>query len=584
MSDLDDDDALGQTALTMVDVEDLDGPLSGHLQLAVVGSKLFLVRPLAHGATVSIGRSSRCDVTIDDVSISRRHAVLRVGSTVTIEDVGSANGVRVHGTRISANQPTKIEIGQPFGIGTLTVLLQPRSVRQRRVWSAEDFRVRLAEECARADRSGGAFAVVLLRSDGASAASTRVEDVLDDALRESDVVGSNAATNEYEVLLVDTPPASAAEVTRRLDSKLAERSIRAQLTVACCPRDGQTPQQLVERLRGPAPVAAAAPTDDIVVADDQMQGLHRMVQQVGGSKLGVLLLGETGVGKEVFARAVHRASPRAAGAFVEINCAALTESLLESELFGHEKGAFTSATSAKPGLIESADGGTLFLDEIGDMPLSTQVKLLRVIESSQLRRVGALKPRTFDVRFVAATNSDIEAQVASGAFRRDLFFRLNGVTIMIPPLRERLAELEPLAAMFVRAAATTQPLPVISGDALELLRSYSWPGNVRELKHMMERAVLLCGGAVIEPEHFPVEKMRAVPPPAPASSEHVETAEIPRVRSIPKQDEEQAIIQALDRAGGNQTAAARLLGMSRRTLVNRLNDYTSVHRPRKTKQ
>src|SRR5262249_3445257 len=158
------------------------------------------------------------------------------------------------------------------------------------------------------------------------------------------------------------------------------------------------------------------------ISDARMQGLHRLAAQVASSNLSVLLLGETGVGKEVFARAVHRASPRASGPFVEVNCAALTETLLESELFGHERGAFTNAVSTKPGLIEVAHGGTLLLDEIGDMPLSTQVKLLRVIEDSQLRRVGGLKPRSIDVRFIAATNSDIETKVEQGTFRRDLYF------------------------------------------------------------------------------------------------------------------------------------------------------------------
>ncbi len=323
-----------------------------------------------------------------------------------------------------------------------------------------------------------------------------------------------------------------------------------------------------------------------MVSDAQMQSLHRLVEQIAGSRIGVLLLGETGVGKDVFARAVHRASPRAAGPFVELNCAALTETLLESELFGHEKGSFTHATSAKAGLIETAEGGTLLLDEIGDMPLTTQVKLLRVIEDSQLRRVGGLQARSIDVRFVAATNRDLEAQIARGAFRSDLFFRLNGVTIVIPPLRERLEEIEPLSKAFISGAGSWDgQQPTLAPEALELMKAYSWPGNVRELKHMIERAVLLCGGGPIRIEHLPAEKMRANvmtghSPERPRASEL--PAKIHPRRS--KEEEQQWIMQALERMGGNQTLAAQLLGISRRTLVNRLNDYKQVHRPRKDKK
>jgi transcriptional regulator with PAS, ATPase and Fis domain len=297
----------------------------------------------------------------------------------------------------------------------------------------------------------------------------------------------------------------------------------------------------------------------------------------------------------VFARAVHRASPRAGGPFVEVNCAALTETLLESELFGHERGAFTSAVSAKPGLLEMAHGGTLLLDEIGDMPLNTQVKLLRVIEDSQLRRVGGLKSRHIDVRFVAATNCDIEAQVEQGTFRRDLFFRLNGVTILIPPLRERLAEIELLARAFLRRARPPGgPRLDIAPAALELLTRHHWPGNVRELKNVIERAAVLCGSGPILPEHLWIRSPTAPPgedaprrpslwpgDARPAMDADVRTPVfLPHPRKG-SQEEQQWIMQTLERTGGNQTAAARLLGISRRTLVNRLNDYEHVNRPRK---
>jgi DNA-binding NtrC family response regulator len=236
------------------------------------------------------------------------------------------------------------------------------------------------------------------------------------------------------------------------------------------------------------------------------------------------------------------------------------------------------------------------------MPLSTQVKLLRVIEDSQLRRVGGLKSRPIDVRFVAATNCDIETQVEQGAFRRDLFFRLNGVTIMIPPLRERLAELEALARTFISRARPNHgdTRPALAPDALELLRGYSWPGNVRELKNVIERAVLLCGTGPIRAEHLSVGKLaplrttdsashssprmvtwsHGTRPRMPDDTPPYDTL-VPNHPRKGSEEEQRWIVQTLERAGGNQTVAARLLGISRRTLVNRLNDYAHVNRPRK---
>jgi two-component system, NtrC family, response regulator AtoC len=383
--------------------------------------------------------------------------------------------------------------------------------------------------------------------------------------------------------LPDMQTARVEDVVKRIETKLLEHGLKSRIFVACCPRDGRSLYQLAAKTQ-PASSARPAPTaSDVVVADAQMKSLYHLIEQIAASQISVLLLGETGVGKEVFARTVHRASPRASGPFVEINCAALTESLLESELFGHEKGAFTNAVTAKPGLFEVAHGGTLLLDEIGDMPLATQAKLLRVLEDGQIRRVGGLKSRPIDVRVVAATNSDIEAHVADGTFRRDLYFRLNSVTIVIPPLRERIGELEPLANAF---AARTVPkngvLPVFTREALELMRSYSWPGNVRELKSVVERAVLLCGDGPIRPEHLPCERMRAVLVTKPAISHARRTTDLP-MRPRGSDEEREWILAALDRANGNQTMAARALGISRRTLVNRLNEY-DVRRPRKSKK
>ncbi len=249
----------------------------------------------------------------------------------------------------------------------------------------------------------------------------------------------------------------------------------------------------------PESVREVAPPDSgmrarVVVADPAMEGLHRMVERVAPGEINVMLLGETGVGKEVFAERLHRLSRRASGPFVRLNCAALAESLLESELFGHEKGAFTGALNSRTGLRESAAGGTVFLDEVGELPASVQVKLLRVLEDRTVTPVGATRPRPIDVRIVSATHRDLEREIREGRFRMDLWFRLNGIALVIPPLRARVAEVPALASLFLSEAAARSKLsetPSLSRDALDTLRRWHWPGNLRELRNVMERAALL---------------------------------------------------------------------------------------------
>ncbi len=570
-------DGLANTIVTNVtDVAGnppVDDQRSGQLQLVVFGDGIFATHSLPEGGVVTIGRGGSCDIAIDDDSISRRHAILKVGKPLTIEDLGSANGTLVRNAKLKLGRPSTISVGELVGLGKANMILQWRSrpVRRRTTWTQEYFEARLTEECAREQRTGTAFAVMHVQAD-VRAGTDFVEETIGEVVRDTDVVGKYGS-HEFEVLLLATTPPEANEAIKRIQAQLQERGLRWDLTVTCCPRDGRNPQKLVSR--GVADLSRERGQQEIVVADPQMQSLYRMLDLVARSQISVLLLGETGVGKEVFARAVHERSQRSTHPFIEVNCAALTETLLESELFGHEKGAFTNAMAAKTGLIEAADGGTLFLDEVGDMSLGTQAKLLRVLEDSQLRRVGAVKSRAIDVRFVAATNSDLETRVETGDFRRDLYFRLNGVTLVIPPLRERLAELEALATSFIKRSE--RPATRLGADALQLMRDYDWPGNVRELRNVMARAVLLSNGAEIHPDHLPATKMRAT-----RVIPHVTTSVGPAIQRG-FVDEQQRILQALDRSGGNQTAAARLLGISRRTLVNRLNEFDQIHRPRKHK-
>ncbi|MCA9679437.1 MAG: sigma 54-interacting transcriptional regulator, partial [Myxococcales bacterium] len=282
-------------------------------------------------------------------------------------------------------------------------------------------------------------------------------------------------------------------------------------------------------------------------------------------------LGETGVGKELVAESLHRRSPRSAGPLIRLNCASLPETLLESELFGHEKGAFTGAERRKIGFLEAASGGTLFLDEIGEMPASLQAKLLRVLERRVVIRVGGTVEVPVDIRLIAATHRNLEEDVRTGRFREDLFFRISTFTIAVPPLRDRRDDILPLAEQFARSFAAElgqSSTPVLTPAARALLVAHAWPGNVRELRNAIERAVVMQSGGVIEPEHLP-DRVRSGAPAAAL----VPVGDAVGMREQIADVERAAIVAALDASGGNQTRAAAQLGLSRRALIYKLEKY-----------
>ena len=290
-----------------------------------------------------------------------------------------------------------------------------------------------------------------------------------------------------------------------------------------------------------------------------MRALLGDISLVAPSESRVLITGESGVGKEVLAEVIHAWSRRAAGPLVKVNCAAIPETLLESELFGHEKGAFTGAVAQRIGRFESASGGTIFLDEISEMSPQLQAKLLRVTQDGRFQRVGSNAEVHTNARILAASNRNMDEEVRLGRFREDLFYRLNVVELNVPPLRERPEDIPPLANHFV--AELTQGRARLSASVVESLQRYAWPGNVRELRNAMERAALLSRGELILPEHLPA-RVRGAPPQVLA----VELADAERLEEM----ERQAIVQALRKHNFNRTETARALGISRRALIYKL--------------
>jgi len=606
----------------------------GRLCLLVVGEQQFATHWLPENGKVTLGKAETCDIRINEPSVSPLHAALHLEPELSIEDLGSASGTRVGDVALQPGRRTPFPPGASVSLGSVAIIVQKSSqAPPRRIWTHGYFESRLEEECIRAERFKSQFSVLRIQCEP-TVSATLVEEILANILRLVDVVGSYRP-GEYEVILQGTNPEGADLVARRTLASLVERGAKARIGVACYPRDGRSADALSERAgaaaHGELNVKHSPDSGPPTASGDSgpMQHIHRLVERIAASTINVLIMGETGVGKERLAERVHQLSPRASKPFLRLNVAALTESLLESELFGHERGAFTGAVQAKPGLLETADGGTVFLDEIGELPMTIQVKLLRVLEGQQVFRVGSTKPRSIDVRFVAATNRDLEAEVERGVFRQDLFFRLNGISLVVPPLRDRISEIEGLTKTFITEMcrkSNRQPEPTVAAEAMLLMKRYGWPGNIRELRNVIERAVLLCSSGPISLADLPVEKLSATfaarqvaqrsspitridlpvvevnggsiaaaePKPlalAPKESEprvHVNGTPPPSdadkdLRIEMKAYERQRILDALASCAGNQTAAARLLGVSRRMLVNRLNAY-DIPRPRKNRR
>ncbi len=349
-----------------------------------------------------------------------------------------------------------------------------------------------------------------------------------------------------------TKPLNFDELTVVLDKVFEQQELRRET------------RQLRQRVRD-----RVAP-GNIVGASPPMQRVFEIVDQVAPSRATVLITGESGTGKELVANALHQRSPRANGPFVKLHCAALAESLLESELFGHEKGSFTGAMARKDGRFQIADGGTLFLDEIGEISPSIQVKLLRFLQEHEFERVGGNQTIRVDVRVIAATNRNLQELVAKGKFREDLFYRLNVVSLEMPPLRDRRTDIPALSKFFLDryAKENAKPIDGFTTESLERLMAYDWPGNVRELENAVERAVVLCNTPQIEARHLP-----------PSVQPRLTPAGMPAIPGSTMADiERYAILETLKSTGGSTSKAADILGISVRTIQYRLHQYNEAPR------
>ncbi|MGE0402510.1 MAG: sigma 54-interacting transcriptional regulator [Kofleriaceae bacterium] len=559
-----------------------------HATLLVYGSSDAEARAhdLRDRARITLGRSRSADVRIDSSLVSRIHAIFeRVGVVVTVEDTGSRNGTWVNGERIQGKR--RLATGDEVVVGPCRVALTLISpvVTRPRIESTRHLEDRLSAEVDRGQRYDRSVGLVMLRIDGGAELVDEATDRVYALLRPMDSIAEYAPGVIAVVLPELAAPAvehAAGLLAAHARSALGKPVLGLEVSagVAVFPDHGTTHGTLLARAFGamqsahgrdgvglPAPESDPV-TADIVVSDPQMARLYEMVQKVADHPITVLILGETGVGKEVVAAAIHAASRRP-GKLVRLNCGSVPETLLESELFGHEKGAFTGALRRKEGYFEAAHGGTLFLDEIGEMTPALQSRLLRVLETKKITRVGSTEEIDVDVRTLCATHRDLEAEVDANRFRQDLYFRISAFTLLVPPLRNRPSEIEPLAHHFTRQCALQngRKPPQLAPDAISALCRYAWPGNVRELRNAIERAVVLQSSGVIHIEDLPetIRDDRAVESTSRSVLDHIQEQIVSHERA--------AIVAALDSCGDNQTEAAKKLGISRRTLIYRMEKH-----------
>ena len=539
---------------------------------------------------VVIGRAEECDIRVFDEAASRRHAIVRKeGEDYVATDQDSLNGLYVNGRRV---EKQVLKTGDEISVRNLTLLFvgegagdRPTAIVERGL--AIESRVEPSEARVQGTEEEllSRLAAVYRFTGVLNRAPSRLRGALIETLEETFAPcraalvlpdGNLGVFSRSVVEHVRTAREAVLVAEPRIDLPKATSLVAEKVQAAMAAPLGSFGALYVDRTSG-APFVpgdlelltalanAAAPVlrpadaiskpdqseDEILGESPPVEALKAEILQVAPTDATVLVVGETGTGKELVARALHAWGKRRKGPLVAVNCAAFVETLLEAELFGHEKGAFTGADRARPGRFEQAHGGTIFLDEIGEMPPSMQAKLLRVIETREFHRVGATKPTRVDVRIVAATNRDLRA----GGFREDLYFRLGVVTLTCPPLRERGADVGMLARHFLGAKGFTEA-------ALRKLEEYSWPGNIRELKNVCDRCALMVAGNEIDADALPLEIRLG-------RSREVEAGGVQTLREM----EREMVIRALDATGGNRTKAAKLLGITYPTLKKRIDEF-----------
>jgi len=535
------------------------------------------VRELPPDGRLVLGRGP-ADVTLDDPALSRRHAALAVhGGVVTIEDLGSKNGVHVNGRRVDR---ARIDPGDDVRLGVVSLRLVPGgSPAPERLPDHEALLSELERAIVRARLYRRQLALILVRAlQPARSPIGRWFLEVRGACGHDDFL----ALHDRGTLEVLTPRTTADDALARA-RRLAQEGIDAGAPLCCglavFPDAAVSAEALVTACREAlaradldapvvaAPSCGARPAGDYrppVCLSPKTRALYETVERVAPSDLPVLIQGETGTGKELLARAIHQSSPRCQRPMRSINCAAIPEHLVESELFGHERGAFTGADRRRAGLFEEADGGTLLLDEVGELSAQAQASLLRVLESGRFCRVGGAGSEVaVAVRVIAATNRDLELLSSEGGFRQDLLFRLNAVTLHLPPLRERPEEIRPLAEHFLSDRSGRRL--VLTPEALGLLERYRWPGNVRELRNVIERAAVISRGERVTADDLP-DRVRT-------AGRGGESDEVQDFRQRIQRYEMELILEALRAAGWNQSEAARRLHMPLRTMVRKIQTY-----------
>jgi two-component system, NtrC family, response regulator AtoC len=503
-------------------LENPGASLPGAFSLLCTSESALQVFRLAAGEIKVIGRASPADLVLEDRSLSRSHARLTwLPDGVFVEDLSSKNGTRLD------DEPV------------VSVSLQPDSTRQLRLGNVlvsvrreqdaaapgfdarEHFLDRLEEELQRAHTFKRPLSLLMLRA-------LSPEREVEVALRVRKELRSVDSVSVYApgVLLILAPELALTEAARAARWLVRERSGEPQLVCGVVSNEqlAGTAQALIAAVSGACHAASssqpvvsaetqpseAPPNEGLVLRSPRMIALYKSAARVASHMAPVLILGETGTGKELVARHIHAAGVRRDQPFIALNCAAIPKELVETTLFGHERGAFPGASEQRRGVFEEADGGTLFLDEVGELPLSAQAALLRVLETKQLTRVGSVRAVDVDVRVISATHCDLEDMVRARSFRADLYHRLNVLIMRVPPLRERPEEIAPLAQHFIAVArrGTAAEQTPLSADVIERLQSYNWPGNVRELRNVIERAALMCSGPELTLGELPAPRAR----------------------------------------------------------------------------